>query len=69
MKKLVIGVYLKETIDGCILLKNRCRHAINKVAHRKERFIPKTQWERRMSQQGKTCFDKVVRVVIMVYDF
>ena len=58
-KNLVIGVHLKETIDGCILLKNRCRHAINEIACRKECLIPKTQWERRMSQQSKACFNKM----------
>ena len=58
-KKLIIGVHLKETIYGCILLKNRCRHAINEIACRKECLIPKTQWERRMSQQSKACFNKM----------
>ena len=59
-KELIIRVHLKESIYGCILLKNRCRHAINEIACRKKSLIPKTQWERRMSQQGKTCFYKMM---------
>ena len=59
-KKVIIWVHLKETVDGCIVLKNRCGHAINKIACRKKGLIPKTQWERRMSQQNKACFNKMM---------
>ena len=58
-KKLIIGVHLKETIYGRVLLKNKCMYAINEIACRKECLIPKTQWERRMSQQSKACFNKM----------
>jgi hypothetical protein len=46
-------------MDGCVLVKHRCRHTINEIARREKRLIPKPQRQRGMSEKSKTSLDQV----------
>jgi hypothetical protein len=51
-EKLIIRLDLEKTLDGSVLTKHWCRHAIDKITCCKKSLIPIPQWGRGMGEQG-----------------
>jgi hypothetical protein len=51
-KESVIGLNSKKAMEGCVLMQNRSRHAIYKVAGNEERLVPIAKGKRRVGQES-----------------
>jgi hypothetical protein len=58
-ERLIVWMDTKEAMHRCVLLENRCGHAVNKKTLGKKSFIPIAQWQEGVSKESKTSFNKI----------
>jgi hypothetical protein len=62
-ERLIVWMNTEEAMYRCVLLENRCGHAVNKITHGKKSFIPVAQWQGGVSKESKACFNKMAVLV------
>jgi hypothetical protein len=58
-ERLIVWMNSEETMHLCVLLENRCRHAVNKITRGKESFILIAQWQGGVSKESKASFNEM----------
>jgi hypothetical protein len=59
-ERLVVWMDAEEAMHRCVLLENRGRHAVNKITHGKESFIPAAQWQGGVIKESKVSFNEMM---------
>jgi hypothetical protein len=49
----------KEAMYRCVLLENRCGHAVNKITRGKKSFILVAQWQGGVGKESKASFNEM----------
>jgi hypothetical protein len=58
-ERLIVGIDTEEAMHRCVLLENRCGHAVNKITRGKKGFIPVAQWQGGVSKERKANFNEM----------
>jgi hypothetical protein len=58
-ERLIVGMHTEELMHRCVLLEDRCRHAVNTITCGKKGFIPVVQWEGGVSKKIKASFNEM----------
>jgi hypothetical protein len=44
-EKVIVGLDTEKAMHQCVLLEDRCGHAVNEITHTKKSFITIAQWQ------------------------
>jgi hypothetical protein len=58
-ERCIVWMDSEEAMHRCVLLENRCRHAVNKITRGKKSFIPVAQWQGGVSKESKASFSEM----------